>query len=178
MRRSFTICEMIPSSGHLSNYVLWLSNISRLSQANLRCFRSRIRLRISVCWLVWLFVFLKGKSKTVLVHLVISHEGHAVSCNRIIDCLFNRWCRLRTKNISKVLITLLWPSDAIRRHRSGSTFLTAPSHYLNQFWHLISEVLWHSPESLSTACHRVTFSMVGFKIYFIHYCHIFHGSMK
>ena len=25
--------------------------------------------------------------------------------------------------------------------------LTAPSHYLNQFWLLINEVLWYSPES-------------------------------
>ena len=45
------------------------------------------------------------------------------------------------------------PSDAIWRHRSGSTLaqvmaccLTAPSHYLNQCWLIISEVLWHSPE--------------------------------
>ena len=48
----------------------------------------------------------------------------------------------------------LWLSDAIWRHRSGSTLaqvmgccLMAPSHYLNQCWLLISEILWHSPES-------------------------------
>ena len=47
----------------------------------------------------------------------------------------------------------LWPSDAIRRHRSGSTLaqvmaccLTAPSHYLNQCWLVISKVLWHWSE--------------------------------
>ena len=50
-----------------------------------------------------------------------------------------------------------WSSDAIWRHRSGSTLtqvmaccltvLTAPSHYLNQCWLVISEVPWHSPES-------------------------------
>ena len=52
-----------------------------------------------------------------------------------------------------VLVNSLWPSDAIWRHRSGSTLvqimvccLTAPSHYLNQCWLIISEVLWHSPE--------------------------------
>ena len=45
----------------------------------------------------------------------------------------------------------LWPSDAIWRQRSGSTLaqvmtccLTAPSHYLNQCWLIISEVQWHS----------------------------------
>ena len=43
---------------------------------------------------------------------------------------------------------LLRPSDIIWGHRSGSAMaqlmacLTAPSHYLNQSWLLISEVLW------------------------------------
>ena len=48
-------------------------------------------------------------------------------------------------------VNSLRPSDAIWRHRSGSTLaqvmvccLTAPSHYLNQCWLVISEVQWHS----------------------------------
>ena len=43
----------------------------------------------------------------------------------------------------------LWPSDVIWRLMSGSTMdqvipccLTAPSHYLNQCWLIISEVVW------------------------------------
>ena len=47
----------------------------------------------------------------------------------------------------------LRPSDAIWRHRSGSTLaqviaccLTTTSHYLNQCWLIISKVLWHSSE--------------------------------
>ena len=47
----------------------------------------------------------------------------------------------------------LRPSDTIWRHRSGSILaqvmaccLTAPSHYLNQCWLIISKVLWHSSE--------------------------------
>ena len=47
------------------------------------------------------------------------------------------------------LINSLWPSDTIRRHKSGSTLaqvmaccLTAPSHYLNQCWLIISMVEW------------------------------------
>ena len=43
----------------------------------------------------------------------------------------------------------LWPSDNIWRHGSGSTLgqvvaccLMAPSHYLNQCWPPISEILW------------------------------------
>ena len=48
----------------------------------------------------------------------------------------------------------LWPSDDIWRQGSRSTLaqvmaccLTAPSHYLNQCWLMISEVLWHTPDS-------------------------------
>ena len=43
-------------------------------------------------------------------------------------------------------INSLWPSDAICRQKSGSTLaqITAPSHYLNQCWLIISEVQWHS----------------------------------
>ena len=50
-------------------------------------------------------------------------------------------------------INSLWPSDAIWRHRSGSILvqvmaccLTAPSHYLNQCWLIVSKALWHSSE--------------------------------
>ena len=52
---------------------------------------------------------------------------------------------------NKSLLHSLWPSDAMWRQRSGSTLaqvmaccLAAPSHYLNQCWLIISEVLWHS----------------------------------
>ena len=55
--------------------------------------------------------------------------------------------------ISFAIFNSLRPSDAIWWHRSGSTLaqvmaccLTAPSHYLNQCWLIISKVLWHSSE--------------------------------
>ena len=51
-------------------------------------------------------------------------------------------------------VNSLWPSYIIWRHGSRSTLaqvmaccLTAPSHYLNQCWLMISEVLWHSSDS-------------------------------
>ena len=65
-------------------------------------------------------------------------------------------CRYITVNFLNMMNNLnsLWTSDAKWRPRSGSTLvqvmaccLTAPSHYLNQCWLIISEVLWHSPES-------------------------------
>ena len=44
----------------------------------------------------------------------------------------------------------LWPSDAIWCHRSRSTlvqvmvcYLMVPNHYLNQYWHIMSNVQWH-----------------------------------
>ena len=49
------------------------------------------------------------------------------------------------------VLTHLWPTDAIWRHRSGSTLvqvmawcLMATSHYLNQCWLILNEVLWQS----------------------------------
>ena len=54
-----------------------------------------------------------------------------------------------------VPIKSLGPSDAIWRWRSWSTLvqvmascLTAPNHYVNQCWLIISEVLWHSSEDI------------------------------
>ena len=51
-----------------------------------------------------------------------------------------------------VLVNSLLPSDAIWRHRSGSTLaqtmaycLLVLRHYLNQCWLLVNEVQWQSP---------------------------------
>ena len=51
----------------------------------------------------------------------------------------------------------MWHSVAIWHHRTGSTLvqvmsccLMATSHYLIQYWLVISEVLWHSPGSIFT----------------------------
>ena len=61
------------------------------------------------------------------------------------------WCKRWAQN----MFNSLWPSDAIWRQKSGSTLaqvmaccLTAPSHYLNQCWFIISKVLWHSSEDI------------------------------
>ena len=42
------------------------------------------------------------------------------------------------------------------QHWLLSSCLMAPSHYLNQYWLLISEILWHSPESNFTASTQAT----------------------
>ena len=69
-------------------------------------------------------------------------------------------------------VNSLWPSDAIWWHGSGSTLaqvmaccLTAPSHYLNQCWLTISEILWHSPESNFTENTKDIYLWNEFEIY-------------
>ena len=54
--------------------------------------------------------------------------------------------------------------------------LIAPNHHLNQYWLLINEVLWHSPESNSTANAQVNILCNEFeKLYFWNSCHISQG---
>ena len=67
--------------------------------------------------------------------------------------LFFFFIRLR-EDLSASMVKSLRPSDAIWRHRFGSTLaqvmaccLMAPSHYLNQCWLIVSEVQWQSPGS-------------------------------
>ena len=52
-------------------------------------------------------------------------------------------------------VNSLWPGDTIWRHGTKSILaqvmaccLTAPNHYLNQCWLIISEVPWHSPQGI------------------------------
>ena len=67
--------------------------------------------------------------------------------------LYNGCSYLSMLGLKWFYVNSLWPRDAIRQLRSGSTLiqvmaccLTAPSHYLNQCWLIISKVLWHSSE--------------------------------
>ena len=89
------------------------------------------------------------------------------------------WVPLWVQNLTYVLtmqhlINSLWHSDAIWQHRTGTVLVQVmvwcqmiPSHYLNQSWLLINEVLHHSPESiltksshelLSITCSEITLS--------------------
>ena len=63
----------------------------------------------------------------------------------------------RHQAIPRTNVNASWYSDAIWRHRSGSTLaqvmaccLMAPSHYLNQCWLNIYVALWHSAENVFT----------------------------
>ena len=76
----------------------------------------------------------------------IFHD-HSLSLGQ--SCYYPTACEVTPKD----MVNSLWPSDTIWRQRSRSTLvqvmaccLKAPSHYLNQCWLIISEVLRHSPE--------------------------------
>ena len=86
-------------------------------------------------------------SKAILVQIM-------AWCHQLTTCYL---CQYWPRSISPYVISRVhWvnplrPSDAIWRQRTGSTLaqvmawcLTAPSHYLNQCWLIISEVQWNS----------------------------------
>ena len=93
---------------------------------------------------------------------LLSSEDHTWKTGTAVSILFSNFRNFNFRNLfdnkfffSQFLIHL-WPSDAIWRHRSGSTLaqvmaccLMALSHYLNQCWLTISKVPWHSPEGIS-----------------------------
>ena len=59
-------------------------------------------------------------------------------------------------SFTAIYIVSLRTYDTYGQHGSGLILaqvmvccLTAPSHYLTQYWHLINKVIWHSPEHIS-----------------------------
>ena len=88
----------------------------------------------------------------------LSHQHNGLTLNRWQAIIWTYdglvyWCIYVSLGLNELSAAFnSWrPSDAIWQHRSGSTLaqamaccLTAPSHYLNQCWLIISEVQWHS----------------------------------
>ena len=81
-------------------------------------------------------------------------EG-TLHCNVISHCLvtYTKWFQQWDNQFSFFVASLL-SSDIIWWHRSVTTLaqvmvccLMSPSSYLNQYWHLPNEALWHSAES-------------------------------
>ena len=85
------------------------------------------------------------------------------------------WSFCSCCNVLSVMIyrvNPVWPNNAIWQHRSGSTLaqvmaccLGAPSHYLNQCWLIISEVLWHSPRANFTGNAQAIYPWYKFENY-------------
>ena len=94
----------------------------------------------------------------ILVQLRVMRFGsqshwyrYSISCN--ICTRYNGYITSSCECVKSIIyINSLWLSDAICRQRSGSTLaqvmaccLTAPSHYLNRCWLIVSEIQRHSP---------------------------------
>ena len=119
---------------------------------------------ITYCWLTWNIV-----ACTVVIWVDCPTNYH-------LDC--GTKSSLTTNAAINATINSLWPSDAIWRHRSGSTlaqvmacYLTAPSHYLNQCWLIISKIQCHSSEgnferdALAIILTKVTLKITSLKFH-------------
>ena len=93
------------------------------------------------------------------------------------ECQRNSWWLVSiAPGNAMVLLSInsLWPRDAIWQQGTESTLaqvmawcLTAPSHYLNQCWLIISKVLWHSLEGIIIEDLKIPISKTKLKIPFL-----------
>ena len=97
-----------------------------------------------------------GQADCLTGHLHLQNDNEA----SVLKWVFMIW--ILVQQLGACVIYSLWPIDAIRQHRSGSTLvqlmawcLMAPSHYLNQCWLIISGVVWHSLETNFTRSNQV-----------------------
>ena len=90
-------------------------------------------------------------------HLTIGHHCFKPATKLTTNHYLNQWS---PSSLMDLLITRpqwlnsLWPNDPTLLHRSASTLIQvmawcrqATSHYLNQRWLTIKDVLWHSPQT-------------------------------
>ena len=111
----------------------------------------------SITEIVWKIKYLKchanfpGANELRKYSQIHCHWSTILDNKRVIWSVISKDQSLMICLYTCVRVNSLWPSDAIWRQRSGSTlaqvmacWLTAPSHYLNQCWLIISEVQWHS----------------------------------
>ena len=124
----------------------------------------------------YIFMFHKNKFTMIRVKMVLNQPVFLFFFQRVVSpggCWrwTPPWCYelWMLVNIT-CYINSLWPSDAIWWHRSGPTLaqvmaccLTAPSHYLNQCWLIISEVLWHSHKGNSIGNAEVIYHSCQFE---------------
>ena len=119
----------------------------------------------------WTYIFICVCITRLLFHTDMTHVDEAH--------LTERWWTIC------YTVKLLWPSDAICRHRSGSTVaqendccVTAPNHYLKQCWLLISLFLWHSPGNDFAGSAQAISLHNEFEIYTDNYIHISQGPIS
>ena len=103
-------------------------------------------------WIIYLFIFIVSYMYEIFIENMQCLFRTQVRCWNKAHCanlVHSRW-----SVAFRCAVNSLWLSDTTWWCRSGSTLaqvmaccLTAPSHYLNQCWLIISEVLWHSLSS-------------------------------
>ena len=114
-------------------------------------------------------------------HILFATRVHSLCYIYITMYLWTRWHhsnwltgahKIEHKSITST-VNSLWPSDAIWCHRTWATLiqvmawcLTAPSHYLNQCWLIINEVLRHSPQGSSTGNAQDIYRSYEFENYY------------
>ena len=109
-----------------------------------------------------IWVYLKPNDESSKPNYIFFSPGNARFGSNVKEMLGKmpgRWWLLCWKFVAPIIIVvslnkivcMLTPSDAIWQHSFGSTLaqvmaccLTAPSHYLNQCWVVIKDVLLHS----------------------------------
>ena len=116
-----------------SEYAFWYNQFSTVNSLTLCALRLVTKYTLS--WKFFLYT-----SKMVINQIISKHNLHSW---QFCHCLL----------LPVFFFNSLWPSDAIWQYRSGSTLvqvmaccLTAPSHYLNQCWLIISKIQRHSAE--------------------------------
>ena len=110
------------------------------------CYCSICRFIMTISILSWLEVPYLIEVPLSVYQWLNARLRHLQSCNKS-----SIWSILSIPSLIQALLNSLWPSDTIWRQRSGSTLaqvmaccLMAPSHYLNQCWHISSKVEWRS----------------------------------
>ena len=108
------------------------------------------------------FIWLHLTWQNVKIHLPIGS---------FMTLLISNWW-LNYSKICHFIVNSLWPCNAIWWYRPVSTLarvmaccLAAPSHYLNQCWLFISEVLWHTSKTNSKVSTQATILYNKFKNY-------------
>ena len=93
------------------------------------------------------------RANLTCVMYIMAADDMATQGARASAAMLLNWVSQIIPVINTRTVNSLRPSDAIWRHRTMSTLaqvmaccLTAPSHYLNQCWLIISKVHWYSYE--------------------------------
>ena len=100
---------------------------------------------------MWYWIWHNNDNSTTNIKLWTSKRWPLSCCCKLFGVFLWYFCEnLLHYTVTLYYVNSLWPSDAIWWLGSGSTLaqvmsccLVAPSHYLNQYWLIITKVQWH-----------------------------------